>query len=128
MNTYYKYCCQNNTLVKEREKEINTVEISGMDPSVQRSLCVCWLLSCVRLFATPWTVAHQAPLLVESSRPECWSGLPFPSPGNLPHPGTEPESPVSQMDSLSSESPGSPMRSLIHHKCDVSKWWERRGV
>ena len=41
MNTYYKCCCQNNTLVKEREKEINTAEIRGMDPSAQRSLCVC---------------------------------------------------------------------------------------
>ena len=60
-------------------------------------------LSCVRLFATPWTVAHQAPLSMEFSRQECWSGLPFPSPGNLPNPGTEPESPASpafRVDSL----------------------------
>ena len=47
-------------------------------------------LSHVRLFATPWTVAYQAPLSVGFSRQEYWSGLPFPSPGALPNPGTEP--------------------------------------
>ena len=49
-------------------------------------------LSCVRLFATPWTVAHQAPLCMGFSRQEHWSGLPFPSPGDLPDPGIEPSS------------------------------------
>ena len=44
-------------------------------------------LSRVRLFATPWTVAHQAPLSVEFSRQEYWSGLQFPFPGDLPDPG-----------------------------------------
>ena len=43
----------------------------------------------VKLFATPWTVAHQVPLSMEFSRQEYWSGLPFPSPGDLPNPGTE---------------------------------------
>ena len=52
-------------------------------------------LSRVRLFATPWTVAHQAPPSMGFSRQECWSGLPFPSPGDLPHPGIEPGSPAS---------------------------------
>ena len=47
-------------------------------------------LSCVQLFATPWTVAYQAPLSMEFSRQEYWSGLPFPSPGDLPDPGVEP--------------------------------------
>ena len=51
-------------------------------------------LSRVRLFATPWSVAHQAPLSMGFSRQEYWSGLPFPSPGDLPDPGTEPGSPV----------------------------------
>ena len=45
------------------------------------------LLSHVRLFATPWTVAYQTPLSMEFSRQEYWSGLPFPSPGDLPYPG-----------------------------------------
>ena len=56
--------------------------------------------SCVRLFATPWTVAHQAPLSMKLSRQEYWSGLPFPSPGNLPNPGAEPRCPSLQADSL----------------------------
>ena len=55
---------------------------------------------------TPWTVAHQAPLTLEFSRQESWSGLPFPSPGDLPNPGIEPESPALQADSLPSEPPG----------------------
>ena len=52
---------------------------------------------------TPWVVDHQAPLSMEFSRQEYWSGLPFPSPGDLPGPGTEPGSPVLQADSLLSE-------------------------
>ena len=52
------------------------------------------LLSCVQLFVTPWTVAHQAPPSMEFSRQEHWSGLPFPSPGDLPDPGIEPRSPT----------------------------------
>ena len=52
-----------------------------------------------RLFATPWPIAHQAPLLMEFSRQEYWSGLPFPSPGDLPDPGIEPRSPALQADS-----------------------------
>ena len=55
-------------------------------------------LSCVRLFAAPWTVAHQAPPSMEFSRQEYWSGLPFPSPGDLPDPGIEPGSPAMQAD------------------------------
>ena len=64
------------------------------------------LLSCVWLFATPWTVACQAPLSMVFSRQEYWSGLPFSSPGDLPDPGIEPRSPVLQADSLPSELPG----------------------
>ena len=51
-------------------------------------------LSGVRLFATPWTVANQAPPSMGFSRQEYWSGLPFPSPGDLPNPGIEPRSPA----------------------------------
>ena len=51
-------------------------------------------LSRVRLFATPWTVAYQAPLSMGFSRQEYWSGLPFPSPGELPNSGIEPQSPA----------------------------------
>ena len=53
------------------------------------------LLSRVQLFATLWTVAHQAPLSMGLSRQEYWSGMPFPSPKDLSDPGMEPASPVS---------------------------------
>ena len=52
------------------------------------------LLSCVRLFETPWTVTHKALLSAEFSRQEYWGGLPFPSPGGLPDPGIESVSPA----------------------------------
>ena len=66
-------------------------------------------LSRVRLFVTPWTVAYQAPPSVGFSRQECWSGLPFPSPRDLPNPGIEPGSPALQADTLPSEPPGEPL-------------------
>ena len=62
--------------------------------------------SCVRLFATPWTVALQTPPSMGFSRQEYWSGLPFPSPGDLPDPGIKPRSPSLQADALTSEPPG----------------------
>ena len=64
------------------------------------------LLSPLWLFVTPWAVAYQAPLSTEFSRQEYWSGLPFPSPGDLPDPGIEPRSPALQADALPSEPPG----------------------
>ena len=73
--------------------------------------CVCvhaQFLSCARLFATPWTVARQAPLSMGSSREEYWSGLPFPSPRDLPDPGIKSRSPALQVDSLSSGPTGKP--------------------
>ena len=55
-----------------------------------------------------WTVVYQAPLSMEFSRQEYWSGLPFPSPGDLPDPGIEPGSSTLLADSLPSEPPGKP--------------------
>ena len=63
-------------------------------------------LSCVRLFATPWTVSHQAPPSVGFSRQEYWGGLPFPSPGDLPDPGTKPTSPAFACRFFTTEPPG----------------------
>ena len=63
--------------------------------------------SCPTL-VTPWTVACQASLFIGFSRQEYWSGLPLPSPGDLPNPGIEPGSPVLQADSLPSELQGKP--------------------
>ena len=57
-------------------------------------ICAC-ACSVLRLFATPWTVTHQAPLSIEVSRQEYWSGLTFPTPGDLPDPGIKPECPES---------------------------------
>ena len=64
--------------------------------------------SCQNLF-DPMCVAHQVPLSMGFSRQEYWSGLPFPSLGDLPNPGIEPGSPVSQVGSLLPEPPGEPM-------------------
>ena len=74
----------------------------------EHCLSVLIAQSC-QLFATPWTVARQAPLSVEFSRQDYWSGLPFSSPGDLPDPGIESGSSALQADSLPSELQGSPV-------------------
>ena len=74
-------------------------------------MCV---LSHVRLFATPWTIQSM-----EFSRPEYWSGQPFPSPGDLPNLGIKPRSPELQVDSLPVEPQGKPKQSKEYHKV----WW-----
>ena len=71
--------------------------------------CMLSRFSCVRLFATPWTVARQAPLSMGFSRRECWSGLPCSPLGDLPSPGIEPASPALQADSLLLSHWGSPI-------------------
>ena len=68
----------------------------------------------VRVFATPWGIACQAPLPMEFSKQEYWSGLSFPSPGDLPNPGIKPRSHSLQTDSLPSEPPG---KSIKHGAC-----------
>ena len=74
---------------------------------------MCALLNRVRLFATLWTVACQAPWSMEFSKQEYWSGLPFPPLGDLPNPGIKltslafPVSPLWQVDSLPPVPPGS---------------------
>ena len=82
-------------------------------PTLCVCVCVCvykWKsLSHVWLFATPWAVAHQAPLSMEFCRQEYWSGWLFPSPGDLPNPGIEPRPPTLQVDSLPSRPPGNPL-------------------
>ena len=85
--------------------------------SVCVCVCVCQLLSHVQLFVTPGTVVCQAPLSMEFSGQEYYSGLPCPSAGDLPDPRIEPRSPALQADSLLSEPPGKP---LYNHKIDKS--------
>ena len=70
--------------------------------------------SCPTLW-TPWTVAYEAPPSMEFFRQECWSGLPFPSPGDLPDPAIEPGSPTLQADSLLSEPE--------HRRIDAFELW-----
>ena len=70
-------------------------------------------LSCVQLLVTLWTVAYQAPPSMGFYRQEYWSGLPFPSPGDLPDPGTEPGSPALQADTLKPLSHQASPKSLL---------------
>ena len=96
------------------------------------SVLRCQSLSCVQLFATPWTVGHQALLSMGFSWQEYWSRLPFPTPGDLPDLGIEPESPALQADSIPTEPPGKPLcqlggdnlfpqNNLFYHKFQLQK-------
>ena len=82
------------------EEETRTQKLSPYEQVKVKSL------SRVRLFANPWTVAHQAPLSMGLSRQEYWSGLPFPPPGDLTNQRIEPRSPALQEDPSPSEPPG----------------------
>ena len=90
--------CHTEWSKSEREKQISYLN-TYMKVKVKS-------LSRVRLFATPWTVTYQAPPSMEFSRQEYWSGLPFPSPGDLPDSGIKSRSPDLQADALPSEPPG----------------------
>ena len=81
-------------------------------------------LSHVHLFATPWTVAHQAPLSMEFSRQEYWSGLRFPSPGDLPNPGM---SPALAGGFFTTARPGKPRVSVelcFTLRFTIKNWWQ----
>ena len=89
--------------------------------------------SYVRLFAILWTVAHQVPLSMGFSRQECWSGLPFPTPGIFPNPGIEPESLASlalQADPLPLSHQRSPcfleLRTKVRSGTGSGAWAESR--
>ena len=82
----------------------------------------CYILSRVQLCATPWTVAHQAPLSMEFSRQKHQSGQPFLSPGNLPNLGIKPWSPALQADSSPSEPPGKPHGQVDHSLKKILIW------
>ena len=98
-----------------------------------RAGCVCRVLSPfsrVWLFATPQTVAGQAPLSMGFSRQEYWSGLPCPPPGNLPDPGIEPMSLVFlhwQAGSLPLATPGKPIHAGCHGSKKLPMAWRQRG-
>ena len=87
------YKNKNKKKIKQKKKKENKVRVKVKS------------LSHVRIFATQWTAACQVPLSMGFSRQEHWSGLPFPSPEDLPNPGIEPGSPALQADALTSEPP-----------------------
>ena len=82
----------------------------GLDTQRKKERKRSHSVGCIRLFATPWTVAHQAPLSMGFSRQDYWSGLRFHSPGDLPDPGIEPGSPALRADALPSDPPGKPKK------------------
>ena len=84
--------------------------------------CVLSRFSHVQLFATLWSVTRQVPLSMGFSRQEYWSGLLFPPPGNLPHPGIKPVSLHWQVDSLSPVPPGKPIYLAVGYNCKVLCW------
>ena len=101
----YVFNAFSNSITQPRDSSHNTSIHMGV---VCFKWCVC-ALSHVWLFATSWTVAFQAPLFMEFSRQEYWSGLPFSSPGDLPNPRIKPTSPVApelQVDSSPLEPSG----------------------
>ena len=86
--------------------------------------CYCCLVANLHLtlFATPWTVAHQAPLSIEFSRQEYWSRLSFPSLGDLPNSGIKPMSPALQANSLRLSYQGSPLDTLDRAYSSLTIW------
>ena len=93
------------------EPESPTLQADSLpsEPPGRPNICEGKSLSHVRLFMTPWTVAYQDPPSMGFSRQEYWSGLPFPSPGDIPDPGIEPGSPVLQANTL----PSKPLLQLL---------------
>ena len=96
----FQSCCSW-TFFTQENMDVSTFLIHHMRREVKVKL-----LSRDRLFATPWTVAHQAPPSMGFSRQEYWSGVPFPSPEDLPNPEIKPGSPALQADTLPSELSG----------------------
>ena len=91
-----------NISVSVKIKDLERLRINLINISEEKNLTQVYKsvksLSRVRLFAIPWTVAHQTPLSMGFPRQEYWSGLQFPSPGDPPDPGIQPGSPESQVD------------------------------
>ena len=101
---------QNRSLLEKHKSKLQWDIISHWSESVQFSHSV------VSNSATPWIIAHQAPLSMESSGQEYWNGLPFPFPGDLLNPRIKSRSPAIQEDSSPSQPPGKPkMKVLVAH-------------
>ena len=112
-NTYHS--CQEGNILKHPQGSrtwFSSTRILGFLSKVWTHVHVCMLghFSRVWLFASLWTISHQAPLSTGFSRKEYWSGLPCPPPRNLPNPGIEPTSPALQVDSSLLTHEGSPVK------------------
>ena len=105
---------------KGLSRVFSNTTVQKINCSLSESQAAVPLLCRVQFFTTLWSVAHQAPLSMGVSRQEYWRGMPCPSPGDLPNPGTEPRSLTLQADSFPSEPPGKPSKSqfprtISHH-------------
>ena len=99
-------------LIRVHEKYYKLIIGQTYLPDCVSGACVC-MLSCVQFFVTPWIAARQAPLFLEFSWQEYWSGLPFPTPGDLSIPGIKPVSPALARKFFTADPPGKP--SLSNH-------------
>ena len=98
------FCCSKLCLWGKRKYSL--VQILMHFPSI---CCCCLVAKSCPTFTTPWTVAHQVPLSMGFLRQDYWSGLPFPSPEDLPNVGIEPMSPALAGIFFTPESPGKPL-------------------
>ena len=115
-----------NNMWGENSWEVWKHSTRDSERSVQSRMWVLSCFSCIQIFVTRWTVACQAPLSMGFSRQEYWSGLPFPSPGDLPNPGIEPGFPALRADFKLSEPPGKPwyvLESLQNHHPLLPQLW-----
>jgi len=103
--------CEERLEVRKTSWETVTVREKVTRASIRMAVCVLSHVTKLRLFVTPWTVAHQAPLSMEISKQEYWNGMPFPTPGDLLDQGIEQASLHLlhwQVDSLPPHSLGKP--------------------
>ena len=126
----YNGCVRLTTLVHRSNLTLQTGRPGSMCPLMscrRKYTCVCVsVLSRVQLFVTPRTVAHQAPLSMGLSRQECWSGLPFTPPEDVPDPGIKPTSPALQADSLLLSHRGRSLESIYPLPWNRAKKWKIR--
>ena len=133
--TPWTTACQASLSITNSQSLLKLMSMEVMMPSNHLILChpqVKWVSEVAQscpIFATLWTVAYQASPSMGFSRQEYWSGLPFPSPGDLPDPGIEPGSPALEADALTSDPPGKPQTSpqLSHHRDSLCAQYHRGG-
>ena len=131
METLLREMYQHLITLAAADSQLCVRDLSQQAPLLPRKK-KCWQLCCVQLFVTLWAVACQIPLFMDFSKKEYWSGLPFPSPGDLCNPGIKPGSPALQTDFLQSEPLRKPSAQEVLHKTQkksnpVSSFGNTRG-